>query len=146
MSQYDHSWVNCINHSPSYPIPLFHQPPKPFSSITLPNSLTDSVSSNPVFPPTPSALAGFATHLKSLYRSACTVDTHSVKPASSRPSANIIPGDPPLRTYSQSTFSCCAARRTRESFLRDVIWWVRIRQLKSEGVRDMMVQGGVERR
>ncbi|CEI67266.1 hypothetical protein FVEN_g5826 [Fusarium venenatum] len=109
------------------PIPLFHHSPNPLSSMNFANSFTSPVSSNPVLL-TPTTLlsdgtgAGFAMQRKSLYRRACTAETHSVSPASSRASANIIPGEPPLRTRSQSTLSCWAARRTRESFLRDVMW------------------------
>lgn len=126
-------------HSPAYPIAFLHQPQIPFCSIIFPNSLTESTSLSPgrsavsreaeaSFSLSFTKGPGRATSWKSLYRKRRTTSTQLPTSSCVEPSTYMMPGQPPERSRTQQ-LCVSAARLSAPTFLRDVIWWVRIRAL-----------------
>lgn len=112
----------------------FHHEAKPFCSMKWPNSATDVTSSKlpcvAWLGTKTSFAAGFRGHWKSLYRRLRTKFTQALT-STSVPSAYMMPGGPPLLTRTNGSSCCDAAFFTRWSFLRLVMWWVRMRAVKT---------------
>lgn len=118
-----------------------HQAYSPLLSISSPKSAVTLTSLKPlacICGKLDCDGAGRRGHWKSLYRKPCTAATHSSRHSTRSLSAYMRPGEPPDRTSTHSTPSWLADFLTRWSFLRFVMWCVRMRQLNTEArPRDM---------